>query len=104
MKNIVGIIFAVSMGGLLSASSFAQSGGGYRPPPVRDEAEFFIDSVKRKYNTSSCEELLTDKHSVAHGQGGLEERLRKDSKMRDAFLEQVAMPIAKKLLDCGFIP
>jgi hypothetical protein len=61
--------------------------------------------VIQKYQGSTCEQLWEKK-----GQPKSEKEqeviglLRNDPQMRQAFLDQVAGPIANKMFECGMIP
>ncbi|MGH7851782.1 MAG: hypothetical protein ACREOP_15920 [Thermodesulfobacteriota bacterium] len=59
--------------------------------------------VIQKYQTSSCEELAMQKQNSQPPTKAVE-MLRNDPKLRTAFLNQVAAPIANKMFECGMIP
>lgn len=63
--------------------------------------------VIAKYQTSTCEQLWQQKASKAPPSA--EEQkviqfLKSDPQMRQAFINQVAAPIANKMFECGMIP
>jgi hypothetical protein len=65
--------------------------------------------VVEKYQTSSCEQLAAQRAQRSAGtQSPMEQRfvqaMRQNPQMRQAFLNQVAGPIANKLFECGMIP
>jgi hypothetical protein len=71
--------------------------------------EKIAERVIQKYQSSSCEQLATQKSHPPTGQREeIEHRvielLRNDAQMRTAFLNRVAAPIANKLFECGMIP
>jgi hypothetical protein len=61
--------------------------------------------VIQKYESATCEQLWESKGKPKSEQ---EQRviglLQSDPQMRQAFLDQVAAPIANKLFQCGLIP
>ena len=67
------------------------------------------DKIVQKYQNSTCEQLWQEK---AEKQGKpLPEReqkavqmLKEDPKMRAAFINKVAAPMANKMFECGMIP
>ena len=73
-----------------------------QPYPMLDKV---VQKVIQKYQTSTCQQLAADK---ATPPGDREQRavdmMRKDPRMRKAFLDQVAAPIVNKLFECGVIP
>jgi hypothetical protein len=65
--------------------------------------------VIQKYQTTSCEQLALEKSQPPTGRRAeIEQRvidmMRNDPKMRAAFINQVAGPIANKMFECGMIP
>ena len=71
--------------------------------------EKIADKVVQKYKTSSCQDLAAQKsHPPTGQQAQMEKRavemLHQDPKMRAAFLNRVAAPIADKMFQCGMIP
>lgn len=64
-----------------------------------------VKKVIQKYQTSTCQQLAANK---AAPPSDMEKRavdmMRKDPRLRQAFLNQVAAPIANKLFECGMIP
>ena len=67
--------------------------------------EKIAQKVIQKYQTSSCEQLAMEKSQPPSQmtQQAIQQ-LRSDPKMRTAFINIVAAPIANKLFDCGMIP
>jgi hypothetical protein len=63
------------------------------------------EKVIQKYQASSCEDLWKKK-GKAKGQREQEviQLLRGDPRMRQAFIDKVAPPIANKMFECGMIP
>jgi hypothetical protein len=61
--------------------------------------------VIQKYQSSSCEQLWENK-GKPKGEKEQEviQLLRNDPQMRQAFIGQVAAPIANKMFECGMIP
>lgn len=67
------------------------------------------NKVIQKYQTATCEQLWQER---AQGQGKPKpqmeqdaiQMLRQDPQMRQAFLNQVAAPVANKMFECGMIP
>ncbi len=88
----------------LSVSAIALFLGGvaFAQYPVLD---MVAGKVIQRYQSSSCEQLWEKK-----GQPKSEKEqeviglLRNDPQMRQAFLDQVAAPIANKMFECGMIP
>ena len=72
--------------------------------PILDK---IADKVIAKYQTSTCEQLWEKKAQKAPPSP--EEQkvigfLKSDPQMRQAFINQVAAPIANKMFECGLIP
>lgn len=67
--------------------------------------EKIAQKVIQKYQTSSCQQLAMEKSQppTQTSQRAVE-MLRNDPKMRTAFINMVAAPIANKLFECGMIP
>ena len=81
-------------------SGMASAQGGQYPM-----MEKIAQNVVQKYQTSSCKQLATEKSQPpTDTQKRAVEMLRNDPKMRTAFINIVAAPIANKLFDCGMIP
>lgn len=63
--------------------------------------------VVAKYQNSTCEQLW-QKKSVKTPPSAEEQKvisfLKSDPQMRQAFINQVAAPIANKMFECGLIP
>jgi mannitol-1-phosphate/altronate dehydrogenase len=65
--------------------------------------------VIQKYQTSTCEQLAAQKQEAPSPEEAQMKQkvitmLKGDPQMRQAFLNQVAAPIANKLFECGMIP
>jgi hypothetical protein len=65
--------------------------------------------VVEKYQTSSCQQLASQRGCPPAGQKGeMEERavliLYENADMRMEFINRVAAPVANKLFECGMIP
>jgi hypothetical protein len=74
--------------------------------PMADKA---AAKVVHKYQTSSCAQLAAERKAPASAQKTeMEQRvgqlLRQDAQLRSAFLKKVAVPVADKMVVCGFIP
>ena len=68
-------------------------------------ASKIADKVIEKYQTSTCQQIAADKTAPPSDmEKKAIEELRKDPKLRQAFLNKVAGPIVNKLFDCGMIP
>ncbi len=73
--------------------------------PIMDK---LANRVIQKYQRASCEDL--SKQKAEHGQtrspqeDHVIEILRNDARMREAFINKVAPPIANKMFECGMIP
>jgi hypothetical protein len=72
--------------------------------------EAIAEKVIHKYEQSSCEQLFKEKEKGQPGQPKSPKEqeaiqiLKNDPKMRTAFLNKVAPPIANKMFECGMIP
>jgi hypothetical protein len=83
------------------------------PRPVQAQAQQFpimdkiADKIIQKYQSSTCEQLWIKK-SQKTPPSPEEQRaigiLKGDPKMRAAFINKIAPPIANKMFDCGLIP
>ena len=74
--------------------------------PIMDK---LAEKVLQKYQTSSCQQLAAGRGQKKSGKKEqVEERvvrlLHDDPQMRQAFLDQIAAPIANKMFECGMIP
>ncbi|HTR15608.1 MAG TPA: hypothetical protein VMI52_01075 [Acetobacteraceae bacterium] len=83
-------------------------GAGYAQSqyPILDRV---AQKVVQNYQNSSCQQLQAKRAQPPAGQReAMEERvvrlLHEDPQMRQAFINQVAAPIANKLFECGMIP
>ena len=74
--------------------------------PIMDR---IADKVIQKYQTSTCEQLWQERAQKGKAPPPQMEQealqmLKSDSKMRAAFINKVAAPIANKMFECGMIP
>ena len=74
--------------------------------PIMDK---IADKVIQKYQTSTCEQLWQERAQKGKAPPPQMEQealqmLKSDSKMRAAFINKVAAPIANKMFECGMIP
>jgi hypothetical protein len=61
--------------------------------------------VIQKYQNSDCEQLWESKGKPkSEKEQEVIQLLRNDPQMRQAFIDQVAAPIANKMFECGLIP
>ena len=64
--------------------------------------------VVQKYQSTSCEQLWQKKQAPPQPPSPQEQKaiqlLKSDPKMRVAFIDKVAAPIANKMFECGLIP
>lgn len=78
--------------------------GSAQQTPILDKV---AAKVIAKYQNSTCEQLWQQK--AAKTPPSAEEQkviqfLKNDPQMRQAFINQVAAPIANKMFECGMIP
>jgi outer membrane lipoprotein-sorting protein len=71
--------------------------------------EKVAQKVIEKYQSSSCEDLKTQKQQPPDPQQAAMKQkivglLKNDPKMREQFLNKVAGPIANKMFECGMVP
>ena len=89
------------MASMVSALLFAGVAGAQDYPLM----DMIANKVIQKYQQSSCEQLWQKK---GQPQSEMEQRavqmLQNDPQMRQAFLNQVAAPIANKMFECGLLP
>ena len=74
--------------------------------PILDK---IAQKVIQKYQTTSCQDLAAQKQQPpSPDEAAMKEKvltlLKTDPQARQAFLNQVAAPIANKLFECGMIP
>jgi hypothetical protein len=70
--------------------------------PLVDAAS---SKVLQKYQQATCEQLWQDKAKPkTQMEKDFIKLLRDDPKMRAAFIDKVAAPIANKMFECGMIP
>ena len=81
---------------------FCAGVAGTQDYPLMD---MIASKVIQKYQQSSCEQLWKKK---GQPESEMEQRavqmLQNDPQMRQAFLNQVAGPIANKMFECGLLP
>lgn len=99
MKRTVLFTFAAAL--LYVTAGSAQQQQQY---PILDK---IAAKVVAKYQASTCEQLWQKK--AAKTPPSPEEQkvisfLKSDAQMRQAFINQVAAPIANKMFECGLIP
>uniref|UniRef100_B8HQR0 Uncharacterized protein n=1 Tax=Cyanothece sp. (strain PCC 7425 / ATCC 29141) TaxID=395961 RepID=B8HQR0_CYAP4 len=98
----------------------AQSGpirNKIREEVISQRGEEIVDRVAQKMidkvNSSSCDQLHASmKSSAASGGGGFKDKimtdffavLRQNPALKTEFFQQVSVPLATKLFDCGMIP
>jgi hypothetical protein len=91
---------------LLLVSAVPQAQQGQQQYPLMD---MIAQKVIDKYNNMTCVQLAEMKSEKPQGERAeMEKRaiaaLKADPKMRQAFLDKVAGPIANKMFQCGMIP
>lgn len=73
--------------------------------PIMDK---IADKLIQKYQGATCEQLWIERSQKAKPKSQQEQEalqiLKDDPKMRAAFLNRVAAPIANKMFECGMIP
>ena len=73
--------------------------------PIMDK---IADKLIQKYQTATCEQLWKERSQKAQPKSQEQQEmiqiLRDDPKMRAAFLNKVAAPIANKMFECAMIP
>jgi hypothetical protein len=70
--------------------------------PILDEV---ADRVIQKYQSASCDELWQKKYAPKpEREQQAIQMLRDDPRMRAAFIDRVAAPIANKMFECGMFP
>src|SRR5262249_48753542 len=85
---------------LLLALPFLNVEGAQHPV-----VEKIANKVIQKYQQSSCDQLWKEKNQPKPPQEQEAVNiLRNDPKMREAFINKVAAPIANKMFECGMIP
>jgi hypothetical protein len=78
--------------------------GGAQQYPIMDKV---AAKIVQKYQTSSCAQLAQEKGQKKQPSAEEEkiiQLLRSDPKMREAFINKIAAPIANKMFECGMIP
>jgi len=70
--------------------------------PIMD---MVADKVVQKYQTATCEQLWENKGKPkSEMEQKVIQLLRNDPRMRQAFIDKIAAPIANKMFECGMIP
>jgi hypothetical protein len=99
MKRTIVFTFAAAL--LYASAGSAQKQQQY---PILNK---LAAKVVAKYQNSSCEQLW-QKKSAKTPPSPEEQKvisfLKSDPQMRQAFINQVAAPIANKMFECGLIP
>ncbi|MGO9055920.1 MAG: hypothetical protein ACLQU2_00815 [Candidatus Binataceae bacterium] len=87
---------------LVASALFFASQAGAQQFPMLD---MIANKVIQKYQNSSCPQLMAQRDQARSPE---EQRaiqlLHNDPQMQQAFINQVAAPIANKLFVCGMIP
>lgn len=101
------ILFPLTIITSLALLYMGDAGAQQQPQyPMLDK---IAQKVIQKYQTSTCEQLAAQKQEApspeeAQMKQKVVTMLKGDAQMRQAFLNQVAAPIANKLFECGMIP
>ena len=74
--------------------------------PIMDK---IANKVIQKYQTATCEQLWQERAEKGKAPKPQMEQealqmLKSDPKMRSAFINKIAAPIANKMFECGMIP
>ena len=91
-------LFALTLGLLYVSIGNAQQ------YPIMDK---IATKIVQKYQNSTCEQLWEKKSQKAppsQQEQKAIQMLKSDPQMRAAFINQVAAPIANKMVECGMIP
>jgi hypothetical protein len=87
---------ASAIGLFLAGVAFAQQ------YPILDAV---AGKVIQKYQSANCEQLWESKGKPkSEKEQEVIQLLHNDPQMRQAFIDQVAAPIANKMFECGMIP
>jgi hypothetical protein len=99
---------------ILTAFALLYMGDATAQPEQQQPGQFplldkIAQKVIQKYQTSTCQELAAQKQQPpSPDEAAMKEKvitlLKTDPQARQAFLNQVAAPIANKLFECGMIP
>lgn len=94
---------------LLASASLCLGGGAVHAQSQYPLMDRIAAKVVQKYQSTSCQQLKNERVNPPTGEReAIEKRvialLHQDPKMREAFLDRVAAPIANKLFECGMIP
>ncbi len=101
--TLVLVLFAVLIVGFMVGPSHATA----QPPqqyPIMDKV---AAKIIAKYQNSTCNDLYQQKSQKAPPSAEekkVVEFLHNDPKMRAAFIDKIAAPIANKMFECGLIP
>ncbi len=90
----------------LLAALYAQRLQAQTKYPVMEKV---AQKIIQKYQKSSCSDLKQQKSETPSAEEAamkqkVVEAMRKDSEMRQEFINLVAAPIANKMFECGMIP
>jgi hypothetical protein len=91
---------------LLAAGAYSRKAQAQPPQqyPIMDKV---AAKIIAKYQNSTCNDLYQQKSQKAPPSAEekkVVEFLHNDPKMRAAFIDKIAAPIANKLFECGMIP
>ncbi|HEY6598859.1 MAG TPA: hypothetical protein VIZ30_06085 [Pseudomonadales bacterium] len=85
--------------GVVALTAFGASASQY---PMLDTV---AQKVIEKYTTSTCEQLWEARGKPkSQEEQNLIQILKNDQQMRQAFLDEVAGPIANRMFECGMLP
>ena len=93
----------------LVAPALMQAQTAAMPQPQYPIADKLADKIVAKYQTSSCAQLIAEKHADPNAQHEqmetkVIELLKQNPPMRQHFLNRIAGPIVNKMFECGMIP
>jgi hypothetical protein len=101
-------LFTVSLAllSLLAVGAYSRKAQAQPPQqyPIMDKV---AAKIIAKYQNSTCNDLYQQKSQKAPPspeEKKVVEFLHNDPKMRAAFIDKIAAPIANKLFECGLIP
>jgi hypothetical protein len=93
----------------LATTTLLQAQAAAAPQPQYPIADKLADKIVSKYQTSSCAQLIAEKHAGPNAQHEemetkVIELLKQNPPMRQHFLNRIAGPIVNKMFECGMIP
>ncbi len=103
IKYTINRFYLLAMASMIPTLFFA-SVASTQDYPIMDR---IAAKIIQKYQQSSCQQLWEEKsHPKAKSPREQEavQFLRNDPRMRQAFIDKVAAPIANKMFECGMIP